>query len=270
MVTMVRTSYLRAFEPLEVFPQEERGRWLAHSEPADSTAGAASRRWLVSSALPDGGLAEVDEGAFVRRLGEAVLICPRRTKLRMLAGLLAFRGSVPEAVAEAFIPESQARRAAHELAVLGDHHPHVRSHILHANWHVPLRWFVAFSDSDRILTEDKGGLRIRYEVAMGQAKKRLEHALSVLEESWLDEGVTEAIRELTSWVGEFSDNGLLELDYGSVASTFEPEVLVDDHSAAELAASLEALEAGDVTRSGEIFSEVADRWTQVRTLEVMN
>lgn len=270
MSSVIKSSYLRAFEPLESFPQDERQRWLAHSEGGDSGALAASRKWLVSSALPPGGLAETTEGAFVRRIEGRVQVCPRRTRLRMLAGLLAFRGSIPEAVADAFVPEKLARSAAHELALLGDRQPHVRSHILHANWHVPLRWFVAFDDSQRILTEDRSGLRVRYESPIGETKARLGRALEVLEDSHLDEGVTEAVRELASWLDEFSDDGILELDYGSVAGTFEPEELVEDHSAAQLWASLEALQGGDVERSGQIFSEVVDRWTQVRVLEVVN
>src|SRR3712207_8353667 len=111
----------------------------------------------------------------------------------MLAGLLAFRNSVPEEIAEAFVPETQARKAAHELASLGEESPGVRSHILHANWHVPLRWFVAFDDGERILTEDSEGLRIRYETSLAEATGRLETALEILEESWVDDGVVDEI-----------------------------------------------------------------------------
>ena len=125
----------------------------------------------------------------------------------MLAGLLAFRDSVPEEVAEAFVPEEEARRAASELAQLDEDHPEVRSHILHANWHVPLRWFAAFDDSERILTEDKEGLRIRYESTLSTAAARLERALEILEGSWIDESVTEAVRELLEWLADFPEDG---------------------------------------------------------------
>ena len=231
----------------------------------------ASRRWLISAALPDRTLlAAPTEGALVRGEGDAILICPWRTSLRMLAGLLAFRNSIPDEVAEAFVPEAEARRAAHELATLGEEHPEIRSHILHANWHVPLRWFAAFEDSERILTEDKDGLRVRYETSLDNARQRLARALTVLENSWIDDGVTVAIRELTEWLEEFGGDGILELDYGSVAGMFPDEDLVEDRSAGEVGACLDALEAEDILRAGRMFGVLTDRWTEVRAREVVN
>ena len=268
---MIRTAYLRVYQPLDAFPEAERDHWLIPSAESEIREVFAARRWLLSAALPDnppiiGGT----QGAFVRRVGEQVLVCPWRTRLRMLAGLLAFRNSIPEEVAEAFVPEDEARRAAHELATLGEQHPEVRSHILHANWHVPLRWFAAFDDSERILTEDKDGLRIRYETRLQEGAGRLQHALEVLENSWIDESVTAAVKELLDWLEDFRSDGLLELDYASVASMFGDEDLLEDRSAGEVGSCLEALEAGDVLRAGRLFSTLTDRWTEVRAQEVIN
>ncbi len=206
----------------------------------------------------------------MREVEGDVLICPWRTRLRMLAGLLAFRNSIPEEVAEAFVPEAEARRAAHELATLGDERPEVRSHILHANWHVPLRWFAAFDDSERILTEDKDGLRVRYETELSTAKARLVRCLSVLESTWIDDSVTTAVRELLEWLDGFTSDGIMELDYGSVAAMFSHEDLLEDRSAAEVATCLDALEAGDLIRAGRSFSGLTERWTAVRSKEVVN
>jgi hypothetical protein len=188
----------------------------------------------------------------------------------MLAGLLAFRGSIPEEIADAFVPETEARRAALELARLDADHPDVRSHILHANWHVPLRWFVAFDDAERILTEDKEGLRIRYESNLGEAVTRLERALSVLEASWIDSTVTETVRELLGWLEGFAEDGIVELDYGSVGGVFTHEDLLDDHSAAEVWTCLDALAGGDVVTAGRVFGSLSDRWTEVRAREIVN
>lgn len=267
--SVIRTAYLRVYQPLDAFTDEEREQWL---HPADGRHDViAARHWLLSAALPDGPpLLGGTQGAFVRRVGERVLVCPWRTRLRMLAGLLAFRNSIPEEIADAFVPETEARRAAHELSALGEEHPEVRSHILHANWHVPLRWFAAFDDSERILTEDKDGLRIRYETRLGDGRVRLAKALSVLENSWIDETVTGAVRELLEWLEDFEGDGLLELDYGSVAAMFADESLVEDRSASEVGACLDALEAEDVVRAGRLFSVLTDRWTEARAQEVVN
>ena len=259
------------YQPLEAFSAEERELWLREPMNAQARDALASKRWLIRASLPDEGLYGAPAGgAFIRGEGESVLICPWRTNLRMLAGLLAFRNSMPDEIAEAFVPEPQARFAAHELASLGEEHPEVRSHILHANWHVPLRWFAAFDDTERILTEDKDGLRVRYETPLANAISRLARAVSVLENSWIDDGVISAVRELHEWLSDFERDGLLELDYSSVAGMFSDDELVEDHSAGEVASCLEALEGEDVVRAGKLFGTLTDRWTEARAKEVVN
>jgi hypothetical protein len=188
----------------------------------------------------------------------------------MLTSLLAFRGVVPDEVVDAFVPEMEAQRAARELATMDQETPEIRSHILHANWHVPLRWFGAFEDTERILVEDKAGLRLRYETVTGKARARLHHTLGVLEASQMDEGVTDAVRELLDWLSVFSDEGLVELDYGTVALMFDDEELLEDRSAAELWQCLQALEEGDTSRAGRIFATLSERWSEVRSLEILN
>jgi hypothetical protein len=268
---MIRTSYLRVYEPLALFPERERLRWVTQSGEDDGLDLMASRRWLITAALPadDTSLA-LDERAFVRRVDGRVLVCPWRTRLRMLTGLLAFRGLVPDEVADAFVPEMEAQRAARELAGMDERTPEIRSHILHANWHVPLRWFGAFDDADRILVEDKGGLRLRYETPTHAATDRLNHTILVLEGSQMDAGITRAVQELLDWLSEFSADGVVELDYGSVARMFEDEDLLEDRSAAELWQCLEALEQGDPSRAGRIFATLSERWGEVRALEILN
>jgi hypothetical protein len=86
----------------------------------------------------------------------------------------------------------------------------------------------------------------------------------------LDDGVVAAIKELSSWLEEFSADALLELDYGSVAGMFEPEELVEDQCAADVAACIEALEAGDGSRAGRLFSDLTDKWATVRAHEIVN
>lgn len=271
MVCVIRTSYLRVYQPIDSFSESEKKRWISFSEDGDDAGPGGLRSWLVSAALPTGGLARrLTEGCFVRKVDGEVYVCPWRTRLRMLAGLLAFRGSIPEEVADAFVPEEEAARAARELAAMGEDDPDIRSHILHANWHVPLRWFAAFDPADRVLVEDRRGLRIRYETPLDAAKKRLAKALAVLENAPIDEGVTEAVRELAAWLDEFPGRGLLELDYGGVSTAFDEDDLANDQSATEVWVCLDSLESGDLTRAAETFETLSDRWTEIRALEVVN
>ena len=265
---MIRTAYLRIYQPLAAFSEEERSRLESADETSPFEA-TASRRWLIRSSLPEEAFTAT-EGAFVREVDSVVLLCPWRTRLRMLAGMLAFRSSVPDEVADVFVPEDQARRAADELAALGNDRPEIRSHILHANWHVPLRWFALFGDDERILTEDKDGLRIRYETSIEEGKKRLRETLEVLERSWTEDSVITALRELIDWLEGFSYDGIVELDYGSVAGMFDDEDLLEDRSAGEVRACIDALASGDLTTAGRIFSDLTERWTEARSLELVN
>lgn len=267
---MIATSYLRVYQPLATFSRDEQKRWGKDVTGSSADERVVARRWLLAGALPADPVLAPTEGAFVRKVDGVVFVCPWRTRLRMLAGLLAFRGSVPEEVADVFVPEQEALRAASELAQLDTDHPEVRSHIIHANWHVPLRWFVGFDDDERILTEDKDGLRIRYETKLGLAAARLERALSILESAWIDSSVTETVRELLEWLEGFAEEGLLELDYASVAGSFSHEELLEDRSAADVWSCLEALAAGDVASAGRTFGALSDRWTEVRAKEVVN
>ena len=268
---MIRTAYLRVYQPVGSFSEQEKKRWKAYSEDGDDAVPGGLRTWLVSAALPSAGLAgQLTEGCFVRRIGEKLFVCPWRTKLRVLAGLLAFRGSVPEEVADAFVPRSEAERAAHELAVMGESDPEIKSHILHANWHVPLRWFVAFDPSERTLIEDRRGLRVRYEAALPDAQRRMARALEILEATAIDGGVVEAVRELGAWLGEFPGEGLVELDYAGVSAAFTEDDLVNDQSAAEVWTCLQALASGDLHRAAETFEALNERWTQIRSFEVVN
>jgi hypothetical protein len=267
MTDMTKTAYLRVYQGIGEFRPEESDRWLdqAEGEPAETVSTGA---WLTKGSLPR--REAIDEGAFLRRVDDEILVCPARTRLRMLAGMLAFRGALPDEVADVFVPESEARRAVQELAAMDARDPTVRSHILHANWHVPLRWFTIFDGEDRILVEDGRGLRIRYETELDLGRKRLRRAVELLEAHWGDDEVTAAVRELDAWLGQFEGPGLVELDYGSVGSMFDPEVLVEDRSAEEVWACLEALEAGDLGGAASRFSRLTERWAPVRVLEVAN
>jgi hypothetical protein len=266
---VICTSYLRVYLPDSHFSEEDKARWAARSEDPVPTGMPSAQRWLVRATLPTGDWTSA-EGCFRRELNGAVYLCPWRLRLRVLTALLAFRGSVPEEVADAFVPTDQAEGAARELASLGEDEPETRSHILHANWHVPLRWFACFEDSERILTEDRSGLRVRYETVLSKAVIRLEKAKGTLETSLMDEGVVEAVAELGAWLEQFPSEGLLELDYAGVASMFEADDLVDDRSAAEVAICLEALESGDLARAGSTFESLTDRWSRLRAREAAN
>lgn len=193
-------------------------------------------------------------------------VCPRNPRLRMLEGLIAFRNSNSGSVASMLVPDRIADSATEELHRLLRGRPGVRSHILTSGWHVPLRWFAAFDTGEREVVEADGGMTIRYRARLPSAIARLEDAVRVLDEAGFDEVIVEPVRALAGWLDAFPDSGLVELDYGSVATLFTEGDLVLDESAADVAASLAALEREDYEKAGEHYATVAARWAHAQSL----
>lgn len=210
-----------------------------------------------------------DDAFVVEREGRR-FVCPRHPRLRMLEGLLAFRNAYPGAAASVLVPPALAERAAGELDRMQRGDSSVRSHILTSPFHVPLRWFAAFEPSEREVAGGGGGVEIHYWTRVGSARRRLERAIEVLEEADFDDAIVEEVRDLVRWLRPFPRQALLELDYGDVAALFDETELALDESAADVAASLEALERGDFDASGVHYGRVAARWAHAQSLVFSN
>ncbi|HET9290808.1 MAG TPA: hypothetical protein VFQ49_06955, partial [Actinomycetes bacterium] len=143
------TAYLRIYQPLAAFPPRERAEWAAYVEagqvlPAGLLVGREERRGLARALGLTVGADR--EHALVERVGDVVFLCPLRTELRTLQSLVAFRSSVPDEVADAFVSAGDVERAAQTLERWESERPGSRSHIQQAAWHVPLPWFALFED----------------------------------------------------------------------------------------------------------------------------
>jgi hypothetical protein len=206
------------------------------------------------------------EDAFVLEREGRVFICPRRPRLRMLEGLLAFRNAYPAAIAASLVPEALARRAAAELDRLHLRHPEARSHILTSPFHIPPRWFAAFNPKERELLRGPAGLTIRYRTGRGAAVRRLQRAARILERAGFDEESVGQVRELIGWLRAFPPDSVVELDYGGAARLFGDGELATDETVADVAASLRALERGDFDAAGEHYGRVAARWSHAQAL----
>jgi hypothetical protein len=268
---MIPSSYLRVYEPLDSFSPREKQRWQAYVEAGARLPSTISYRDVNFGPQGTGMIHPlVAEHAFVKRVNGRWLICPWRVKLRMLVGLLAFRNTLPGDVADAFVPETHAERAILELEKLRQSQPDIRANIASAPWHVPLRWFVAFDDSEKLMTIENDKIRVRYETDLATALERVERGTRILQQAGMNEGVVEAVRELGDWLKEFSSESLLELDYASVADLFREEDLENDRSSGEVWSSLEALEVGDYEESGQRYFGLVEWWSRVQSLQSSN
>src|SRR5829696_6820002 len=112
------TAYLRVYQPLAAFPPRERAEWAAYVEagqvlPASLLVGREERRGLARALGLTVGAER--EHALVERVGDVVFLCPLRTELRTLQSLVAFRSSVPDEVADAFVSAGDFERAEQTL-----------------------------------------------------------------------------------------------------------------------------------------------------------
>jgi hypothetical protein len=270
---MVSSAYLRVYRPLDSFAEPERGRWERYIVDGRHTAPSRPvyRQQAVMGRGRVGLLAVSGaDGADVRFVDDVYYVCPWRTHLRVLASILSLRESGPAEMADAFVPEAEARRAARELARQRRRDPEAVPAMMQSPWHVPMVWFVLFDDEERRLVEaSEGGHRLFYWTQVATARRRAGRALGALERTQLAP-VAETIRELAEWLAAFDPSWAVELDYGSVSDLFGWDELDNDHSAREVQSSVDALEAGDLALAGERYQSVAARWAEVRSRESLN
>jgi hypothetical protein len=275
---VIPCAYLRVFRPLDTYTDEERVRWeryiLAGGAPPSMRPIYRDEATVMHGHV---GLLSSEEGDYadVRLVDGRYYVCPWRTRLRILAGILSLRGSLresaPPEMVDAFVPESEARRAARELARLKRRDPSVGPSMLQSPWHVPVRWFILVGEEERRLTETvPGEFRLFYWTPIGKAKKRAERALQVLRRSELAP-VAQLVRELAQWLSAFHPQSMVELDYAGVSSLFSWDELDNDHGGQEIQEAVEALsQPGGMGRAAELYQLVANRWADAMSRESMN
>lgn len=269
------SAYLRVYQALAAFSPNERAEWAAYVEsgealPPGLLVGREEERALARAlGLP---VPSDREHALVQRVGQTVYVCPLRTELRTLQSLVAFHGSLPMELADAFVSSGEVARAASTLERLQRERPASRSHIRLAVWHVPLPWFALFEGVERRLARPEGGQppRLAYQTAMVKAQARISRALRVLQEVMEDGEVVAAVEELRDWLYAFDPDSLVQLDYGGLARVVPYGDLVEDQSAAEVWEALEALEEGDLERSSRHYGALTERWSALRGRESWN
>ncbi|HVM10882.1 MAG TPA: hypothetical protein VM638_00215 [Actinomycetota bacterium] len=268
---MIATAYLRVFRPLAVMPEGERSHWEAYIAAGEHERPARPRYRHGWTHGRLGIITSEEEGrADVRLIDGEWYVCPWRTRIRTLASLLSLRETIPREVADELVPEVEARRAARELARIRRRDPAAIPTLLQSAWHVPVRWFVLVADEERrIVPRGPDRYRLSYWTTLPEARTRTMRALEVLRRSELDV-VADLVEDMASWLSVFPDRAAVELDYDRVSDLFGPLELDEDHSARDLHASLDALEAGDPDRAGAMYERVAMRWAEAKTRESLN
>ncbi len=266
---MVPASELRVYQPLEAFEPYEQAHWERHI--VDGAFGFGSRRYRQEMTAAGSGflMPAGPEGAHVKVLDGRYFLCPWRTRLRVLEGLVAFRASATFDDPAAFVSAAATRRARKELRRLRRREPGQVPSILHSPWHVPVRWFVLFADEERRLVERDGHARLSYLTTTRKAMRRAEDVVPALQRSELGP-IAELIVELHRWLDGFDPGSILELEYGSLCGLLSWDEMDDDHSVRDVREALRALSDKEFPRSADLYQSVLARAAELRAHEVLN
>ncbi|MFG3024866.1 hypothetical protein ACGFZQ_41255 [Streptomyces sp. NPDC048254] len=268
-VVVPYATYLRVYEPLAAFPEPERGYWTRYARRSDRPSYQDELRRALADLLPTPPIpvpVQESADAFVLEVDGVVCVCPWRTRLRGWQALQELSDELPNTVLDAMLPPVVRRQATMDYERWLVRNPDSRPWIRTATWQVPLNWFVLVSDEERRYEKGTGEIppMLRYRTPMVQARRRVARALRTLKDAIEEGPLIDGLVDVGRWLEEFHPRSLVELDYGGLVHALPAGDLEDDHSAADVAAGIEALRQGDGAAAGEAYGRLVERWRAVR------
>lgn len=285
-------AYLRTYEPLTAFPEPDRSAWASYAGSATRPSRAAAldvehqRALRHVVAVPPVVAPERESGdAFVRHINGMTYVCPWQTRLRSWLALADFRASMPDGIADAFMPKAVAEQAVADFEQYKQHHSIERPHILTSTWHIPLQWFVLFDPAERWLVLGSRETAVArqtgpttavptrtlvYVTSMAEARRRVARAIAVLRRHLGEGDAYDGVESVGRWLEEFHPRSLVELDYGGLVHLLDDESLRGDQSVADVAAALAGLEAGRSDAAAAAYERLKNRWREIQRLETAN
>lgn len=251
-------SHLRIYEPAAAIRLS--GRPPRVVDPAAEPVGALLRLVATPPVLAP----PPEDTAYLLTAGDQEFLCPVDERHRCWEALRRARGDGGELLALSFGSTQVAEaESAYEQWRTGK--PFAVPHVLTSAWHVPLRWFVAFDPTEKRVTEGPEP-SVVYRTTMVAARRRLSKAYALLRRRAPDDRLTEAVRDLGTWINEFHPRGIVELDHGGLVTLLGlPRVRRDD-SVAQIAMVVQALDSGRDAEAWAAYRVVLDRWRRVQQL----
>lgn len=130
-----------------------------------------------------------------------------------------------------------------------------------STWGIPFSWFTLIYANDRMEVVEANGrvLTVRIQVPLEVAAERVSRTLAMLAEMAPELELFEELADLHEWLASFNHDGVVELDYGSVAQWVHP-----DESPADVHAGLASLAEGDLGTAAAAYRRLANRWLPIR------
>ncbi|SER37937.1 MULTISPECIES: hypothetical protein [Lentzea] len=277
-------AYLRVYEPLSVLDAKlaskvekalEAGP-IPRSEAGDRERELWLRSQLGQKLLPGESFdvmtispAEVPTSE-AAKVGPAPLVCPLDIRARSAAALVGFLATAPPILQDAALnlsPETVRARASAVMAELAAGAVHVIS----TTWTIPLPWFALVDPAQRRVvlagSQDDPERQVSWRVAMADARRRVARALKVVKRSLGDEGPAKVLADTGRWLEHFHPHAAVELDYGGLVQLLEDKDLLEDTSAADVNAIVDALEADDAEEVALRYESLREFWSELARRE---
>ncbi|WNV91160.1 hypothetical protein [Umezawaea sp. Da 62-37] len=199
------------------------------------------------------------------RVGPGPLVCPLDLRARSAAGLIGFlANSTGPLQAEALNrgADEVRSRAAFVMAELNAGAVHVVS----TTWTVPLPWFALVDpDTRRIVLapQNDPARQLSWRVAMADARRRVARAHAIVKRSIGENGPARILADTGRWLEHFHPHSAVELDYGGLVQLIEDKDLLEDTSAQDVNAIIDALESGDAEEVALRYEHLREFWGEL-------
>lgn len=207
-----------------------------------------------------------NEGA---QVGPGPLVCPVDLRPRAAAALVGFLATSPPVLQDealAIGPETVRAKASAVMAELSGGAVHVIS----TTWTVPLPWFsLVDPDSRRIVLapQDDPERQVSWRIAMADARRRVARAHTVVRKTIGEEGPAKVLADTGRWLEHFHPHSAVELDYGGLVQLVDDKDLLDDTSAQDVNAIVDALETGDAEEVALRYENLREFWGELARRE---
>lgn len=269
------TSYLRVFEPLRAFSDQDQavavstGR-VGREVLEDSTAAAAIKRLTrpLSDPFPHQHRESFRKLVTTTWDGSIhTLYCPDQLATRTILASEQLDGSMRPQLLELLVPS--AAREANALRVDKDQftedlaHLHTRT----STWGIPFGWLILVHEDDEVEIVEDGEelLASRIYTPLHQALDRARYAAATLAIHAPEMDLLDELAALSEWLQLFDKESVIELDYGRIAALVWP-----DESPHDLRLGIESLAESDMTGAAASYRRLSNRWLAIRQLARAN
>jgi hypothetical protein len=202
-------------------------------------------------------------------VGPGPLVCPLDLRARSAAALVGFLATSTGPLQDEAVsvePEEIRARASSVMAELTGGAVHVIS----TTWTVPLPWFALVEPASRRVVpapKDDPERQVSWRVSMADALERVARAHGVVSRSLGEGGPAKVLADTKRWLDHFSPDSAVELDYGGLVQLIDDKDLLEDSSATDVNAIVDALEAGDAEEVALRYERLREFWGELASRE---